>query len=247
VNVRLQKILSSAGVASRRASEQMILDGRVMVNGKTVLELGTKADPQKDAIKVDGRRIKTAIEEVRQRYIVLYKPKGYVTTRSDPEGRRTVMDLIGEGAYIYPVGRLDYDSEGLLLMMTDGELAARLMHPRHEVDKVYEVIVMGTPDARAIEKLRKGVHIEGGRTSPADVHVGTTVKGSRPTTLLTLTIREGRNRQIRKMCSAVGLPVRDLRRIRMGPIGLGRLKPGQWRDLTAEEVRRLKRDAQRDV
>jgi 23S rRNA pseudouridine2605 synthase len=247
VNVRLQKILSSAGVASRRASEQMILDGRVMVNGKTVLELGTKADPEKDAIKVDGRRIKTAVEEVKQRYIVLYKPKGYVTTRSDPEGRRTVMDLIGEGAYIYPVGRLDYDSEGLLLMMTDGELAARLMHPRHEVDKVYEVIVMGTPDARAIEKLRKGVHIEGGRTSPADVHVGTTVKGSRPTTLLTLTIREGRNRQIRKMCSAVGLPVRDLRRIRMGPIGLGRLKPGQWRDLTAEEVRRLKRDAQRDV
>lgn len=239
MEIRLQKILSTAGIASRRASEQMILEGRVMVNGKTVLELGTKADPEKDAIKVDGRRIQT---EVRQRYIVLYKPKGYVTTRKDPEGRRTVMDLIGEGAYIYPVGRLDYDSEGLLLMMTDGDLAAKLMHPRHEVDKVYEVIVMGTPDGRALEKLRKGVHIEGGRTSPADVHTGTTVKGSRPTTLLTLTIREGRNRQIRKMCSAVGLPVRDLRRIRMGPIGLGRLKPGQWRDLTSEEVRRLKRD-----
>jgi 23S rRNA pseudouridine2605 synthase len=239
VEIRLQKILSTAGVASRRASEQMILEGRVAVNGETVRELGTKADPEKDSIKVDGRRIKTA--EVVHRYIVLYKPKGYVTTRSDPEGRRTVMDLIGEGAYIYPVGRLDYDSEGLLLMMTDGDLAARLMHPRHEVDKVYEVIVMGAPDARALEKLRRGVHIEGGRTSPADVHVGTTVKGGRPTTLLTLTIREGRNRQIRKMCSAVGLPVRDLRRIRMGPIGLGRLKPGQWRDLTPEEVRRLKK------
>ena len=241
VEIRLQKILSTAGIASRRASEQMILDGRVMVNGKTILELGAKADPEKDAIKVDGRRIKT---EVTHRYIVLYKPKGYVTTRKDPEGRRTVMDLIGDGAYIYPVGRLDYDSEGLLLMMTDGDLAAKLMHPRHEVDKVYEVIVMGTPDGRALEKLRKGVHIEGGRTSPADVHTGTTVKGSRPTTLLTLTIREGRNRQIRKMCSAVGLPVRDLRRIRMGPIGLGRLKPGQWRDLTPEEVRRLKRDVE---
>ena len=223
MEIRLQKILSTAGVASRRASEQMILEGRVAVNGETVRELGTKADPEKDSIKVDGRRIKTA--EVVHRYIVLYKPKGYVTTRSDPEGRRTVMDLIGEGAYIYPVGRLDYDSEGLLLMMTDGDLAARLMHPRHEVDKVYEVIVMGAPDARALEKLRRGVHIEGGRTSPADVHVGTTVKGGRPTTLLTLTIREGRNRQIRKMCSAVGLPVRDLRRIRMGPIGLGRLNP----------------------
>jgi 23S rRNA pseudouridine2605 synthase len=240
VNVRLQKILSASGIASRRASEQMILEGRVMVNGKTVLELGTKADPEKDSIKVDGRKIKTDV--IQQRYIVLYKPKGYVTTRRDPEGRRTVMDLIGEGAYIYPVGRLDYDSEGLLLMVTDGELAARLMHPRHEVDKVYEVIVAGTPDARDIEKLRKGVHIEGGRTSPAEVHVENTVRGPRPTTMLTITIKEGRNRQIRKMCSAVGLPVRDLRRVRMGPIGLGRLKPGQWRDLTPEEVRRLKRD-----
>jgi 23S rRNA pseudouridine2605 synthase len=238
--IRLQKILSAAGVASRRASEQMILEGRVMVNGATVHELGTKADPSKDVIKVDGRRIKT---DVTHRYIVLYKPKGYVTTRKDPEGRRTVMDLIGEGAYIYPVGRLDYDSEGLLLMMTDGDLAARLMHPRHEVDKVYEVIVMGTPDARAIEKLRKGVYIEGGRTSPADVHVEGTVKGARPTTKLTITIREGRNRQIRKMCSAVGLPVRDLRRVRMGPIGLGRLKPGQWRDLSTREVADLKRSA----
>ena len=235
--IRLQKILSAAGVASRRASEQMILEGRVMVNGETVRELGTKADPQKDAIKVDGRRVKT---DVAHRYIVLYKPKGYVTTRKDPEGRKTVMDLIGDGAYIYPVGRLDYDTEGLLLMTTDGDLAARLMHPRHEVDKEYEVIVMGAPDARALEKLRKGVFIEGGRTSSADVHVGTTVKGARPTTLLTITIREGRNRQIRKMCSAVRLPVRDLRRIRMGPITLGRLKPGQWRDLTPGEIKRLK-------
>lgn len=237
MNVRLQKILSTAGVASRRASEQLILEGRVTVNGETVRELGTKADPDIDAIKVDGRRIKT---HVPPRYIVLYKPKGYVTTRKDPEGRRTVMDLIGEGDYIYPVGRLDYDTEGLLLMMTDGELAARLMHPRHEVDKVYEVIVMGIPDPRAVDKLRKGVFIEGGRTSPADVHVDNTVKGIRPTTKLTVTIREGRNRQIRKMCSAVGLPVRDLRRIAMGPIGLGHLKLGQWRDLTPGEVRRLK-------
>jgi len=164
--IRLQKILSAAGVASRRASEQMILDGRVMVNGETIRALGSKADPSKDVIKVDGRRIKT---DVAHRYIVLYKPKGYVTTRSDPEGRKTVMDLIGEGAYIYPVGRLDYDSEGLLLMMTDGDLAARLMHPRHEVDKVYEVIVMGSPDPRGLEKLRKGVYIDGGRTSPAEM------------------------------------------------------------------------------
>jgi 23S rRNA pseudouridine2605 synthase len=237
MQARLQKILSAAGVASRRASEQLILEGRVTVNGETVRELGTKADPDKDAIKVDGRRIKA---DITQRYIALYKPKGYVTTRKDPEGRRTVMDLIDDGGYIYPVGRLDYDTEGLVLMTTDGDLAARLMHPRHEVDKEYEVIVLGAPDVRAIEKLKKGVYIEGGRTSPAHVHVGTTVKGHKPTTLLTITIREGRNRQIRKMCSAVGLPVRDLRRIRMGPITLGRLKPGQWRDLTPPEVKRLK-------
>jgi 23S rRNA pseudouridine2605 synthase len=235
--IRLQKILSAAGVASRRASEQMILDGRVTVNGETVRELGTKADPDKDAIKVDGRRIKT---DVPDRYIALYKPKGYVTTRKDPEGRRTVMDLIGEGEYIYPVGRLDYDSEGLLLMMSDGDLAAKLMHPRHEVEKVYEVIVAGVPEPKALDKLRKGVFIEGGRTSPAVVHVENTVKGSRPTTKLTISIHEGKNRQIRRMCSAVGLPVWELRRIRMGPIGLGRLRPGQWRDLTREEVRRLK-------
>jgi len=237
VIARLQKILSAAGVASRRASEQLILEGRVTVNGETVRELGTKADPGKDAIKVDGRRIKT---DIPHRYIALYKPKGYVTTRKDPEGRKTVMDLIGKGEYIYPVGRLDYDSEGLLLMMSDGDLAGRLMHPRHEVDKVYEVIVAGVPEPKAIEKLRKGVFIEGGRTSPAVVHVENTVKGARPTTRLTISIHEGRNRQIRRMCSAVGLPVWELRRIRMGPIGLGRLKPGQWRDLTRDEVRRLK-------
>lgn len=237
---RLQKILSASGVASRRASEQMILEGRVTVNGDTVRELGTKADPQKDIIKVDGRRIKTV---VRNRYIALYKPKGYVTTRSDPEGRRTVMDLVGEGDYIYPVGRLDYDSEGLLLLTSDGDLAARLTHPRHEVEKTYEVIVAGMPDVRALEKLKKGVFIEGGRTAPAHVHVGSIVKGARPTTKLTIVIHEGRNRQIRRMCSAVGLPVRELRRVRMGPIGLGRLKPGQWRELTPDEVRRLKHAA----
>lgn len=238
MEARLQKILSAAGVASRRASEQLILEGRVTVNGETVRELGTKADPEKDAIKVDGRRIKTSIAH---RYIALYKPKGYVTTRKDPEGRRTVMDLIGEGDYIYPVGRLDYDSEGLLLLTSDGDLAAKLMHPRHEVDKVYEVIVLGIPDARAIEKLRKGVYIEGGRTSPAKVHVGTTVKGAKPTTKMTISIHEGRHRQVRHMCSAVGLPVRALRRVRMGPIDLGRLKPGQWRDLSPREVLDLQR------
>ena len=145
------------------------------------------------------------------------------------------MDLIGEGAYIYPVGRLDYDSEGLLLMMTDGDLAARLTHPRHEVDKVYEVIVLGMPDPKAMEKLRKGVFIDGRRTSPADVHAGTTVKGHKPTTLLTITLREGRNRQIRKMCRAVGLPVRDLRR---DPDGADRPGPPETRPVARPDARR---------
>jgi 23S rRNA pseudouridine2605 synthase len=234
--IRLQKILSAAGVASRRASEQLILEGRVMVNGEVVRELGSKADPAAD-IRVDGRRIKAA---TRQRYIALYKPKGYVTTRRDPEGRPTVIDLLGEAGYIYPVGRLDYDSEGLLLLTTDGELAAQLTHPRHEVEKEYEVIVAGVPDPAAIEKLRRGVFIDGRRTAPAEVHSGHVVKSARPTTRLTITLHEGRNRQIRKMCSAVGLPVRDLRRVRMGSITIGHLRPREWRDLTPREVGSLK-------
>ena len=235
--IRLQKILSAAGVASRRASEQLILEGRVTVNGEVVRTLGTKADPSAD-IRVDGRRIKSA---ARQRYIALHKPKGYVTTRSDPEGRPTVIDLLGDAGYIYPVGRLDYDSEGLLLLTTDGGLAARLMHPRHGVEKEYEVIVAGVPEASSIEKLRRGVFIDGRRTAPAHVAAGHVVKSARPTTRLTITLREGRNRQVRKMCSAVGLPVRDLRRIRMGSVSLGRLRAGEWRDLTPREVESLKR------
>jgi pseudouridine synthase len=235
--IRLQKILSAAGVASRRASEQLILEGRITVNGEVIRTLGTKAEPGAD-IRVDGRRIKSA---TRQRYIALYKPKGYVTTRSDPEGRPTVIDLLGDAGYIYPVGRLDYDSEGLLLLTTDGDLAARLMHPRHEVEKEYEVIVAGVPDPAAIDKLRRGVFIDRRRTAPAHVHAGHVVKSAHPTTRLTITIHEGRNRQIRKMCSAVGLPVRDLRRVRMGSVEIGHLRPGQWRDLTPREIGSLKR------
>jgi 23S rRNA pseudouridine2605 synthase len=249
--IRLQKLLSAAGVASRRASEELITSGRVTVNGEAVTELGSKANPDDD-IRVDGRRIKSG---ARPRYIAMYKPKGYVTTRHDPEGRPTVIDLLGDAGYIYPVGRLDYDSEGLLLLTTDGELAATLTHPRHEVEKEYEVIVLGEPDPAALDKLRRGVFIDGRRTAPAKVYAGHVVKSSRPTlrhaqgrpersrgatTRLTITLHEGRNRQIRKMCSAVGLPVRDLRRVRMGSVEIGRLRPGEWRDLSAREVQSLK-------
>ena len=218
--VRLQKLLSMAGVASRRAAETLILEGRVEVNGTVVRTLGTKADPAQDEIRVDGRRVKF---DVQPRYILLNKPKGYVTTRSDPEGRRTVMDLIrGVHEYVYPVGRLDYDSEGLLLLTSDGDLAARLTHPRHGVERVYEAIVAGVPDASAIDQLRRGVFLDGERTQPADVRVGNSVGGGgRETTRLVVTLREGRNRQVRRMCASVGHPIRRLTRVRMGPIGLG--------------------------
>src|SRR3954463_8850126 len=150
---RLQKILSQAGIASRRASEQMMLEGRVTVNGKTVRELGTKADPARDDIRVDGRRVKGAEHH---RYLLLNKPRGYVTTRSDPEKRKTVLDLLkGVREYIYPVGRLDYDSEGLLILTNDGDLAARLTHPRHGIARVYEARVLGEPDAHDISRLSK--------------------------------------------------------------------------------------------
>jgi pseudouridine synthase len=236
--IRLQKILSTAGVASRRASEQLMTGGRVTVNGEVVRELGSKADPSRDDIRVDGRRIRTGI---RHRYLALYKPRGYVTTRRDPEGRPTVIDLLGRDAgYIYPVGRLDYDSEGLLLLTTDGALAERLTHPRHEVERVYEAIVAGVPDDAAIAKLRRGVFIDGRRTAPAEVRRGATVTSGGPTTKLTIALREGRNRQVRKMCLAVGHPVRALTRTSMGGIRLGRLRPGEWRELSAAELDSLR-------
>src|SRR4051812_2777654 len=210
---RLQKILSAAGVASRRLSEELILQGRVSVNGETVRELGTKADPATDEIKVDGRRIKTA---QRKRYVLLNKPRGYITTRSDPQGRPTVMDLLqGVKEYVYPVGRLDYDSEGLLLLTNDGELATRLAHPRHEVDKVYQARVRGVPDDHVLDRLAKGVTIDGRRTAPARVRASEPiVRESGEHTIVELTIHEGRQRQVRKMFEAVGHPVVRLKRVR---------------------------------
>src|SRR6185436_8855001 len=164
---RLQKILSQAGVASRRASEQLMLEGRVTVNGVTVMELGTKAEPGRDDIRVDGRRVKVVEHH---RYLLLNKPRGYVTTRSDPQRRPTVIDLLrGVREYVYPVGRLDFDSEGLLLLTNDGDLAAKLTHPRHGVARVYEARVLGVPDARDLDRLSRGIVIERRRTQPADI------------------------------------------------------------------------------
>jgi len=238
---RLQKILSRAGVASRRAAEQLMLQGRVTVNGNTVTELGTRADASSDDIRVDGRRVKGP---ERHRYILLYKPKGYVSTRSDPQRRPTVIDLVaGIGEYIYPVGRLDFDSEGLMILTNDGDLAARLTHPRHGVERVYEAQVAGLPDAHDLARLRKGIVIDGRRTEPARVDLSPRRGGP----VLQITLREGRNRQIRKMCDAIGHPIDNLRRTAIGPIRDGRLKPGQWRELTNDEVRRLRAAAGDDV
>ncbi|HEY7186446.1 MAG TPA: pseudouridine synthase [Vicinamibacterales bacterium] len=234
---RLQKILSQAGIASRRAAEKLIADGRVSVNGETVREMGVKADPTVDDIRVDGRRVKSA---ERPRYILLNKPKGYVTTRSDPQRRPTVIDLVsGVREYVYPVGRLDYDSEGLLLLTNDGDLAAKLTHPRHGVERTYEARVAGIPDREAIDRLRRGIPLDGHRTLPATVML-VNERRRDGSGLLRITIREGRNRQVRRMCEAVGHPVQTLRRIRIGPIADDKLKLGQWRQLTVSEVEKLK-------
>src|SRR5918992_966168 len=238
MEIRLQKIISAAGIASRRAAEKLIEEGRVQVNGATVTELGTKADPEVDDIRVDERRVKQA---QRHRYFLLNKPKGVVTTRKDPEKRRTVLDLLkGVREYVYPVGRLDFDSEGLLILTNDGDLAATLTHPKHEVERVYEAQVLGVPDAHDIERLSRGIVIEGRRTAPAQIELLRERRTEGDTSVLRVTIHEGRTRQVRKMADAIGHPVRTLRRVRIGPIADKNLRLGAYRELTAEEVRKLK-------
>ena len=238
---RLQKILSAAGVASRRAAEQMILDGRVSVNKVTIRELGTKADVQRDDIRADGRRVKAE----RLRYILLNKPERVVTTKSDPHGRRTVMEFLKRvHESVNPVGRLDYDSAGLLLLTNDGDLASGLTHPRHGIEKKYRAEVAGIPGDEQLDVLARGIEIEGQRTLPASVKM---VKVRPPRrnhegrAVLEIGIREGRNRQVRKMCDAIGHPVQSLTRIAVGPLHDRELRPGEWRDLTSDEVDALKR------
>jgi len=243
MELRLQKIISAAGIASRRAAEKLIQEGRVQVNGTTVTTLGSKADPEVDDIRVDERRVK---QPQRQRYFLLNKPRGYVTTRSDPEQRPTVLDLLkGVREYVYPVGRLDFDSEGLLILTNDGDLAARLTHPSHEVERVYEAQVLGVPDAHDIDRLSRGVVIEGRRTGPAHIELLRERRTEGDTSVLRVTIHEGRTRQVRKMADAIGHPVRTLKRVRIGPVADKNLRPGSFRELTAEEVRKLKHAGKR--
>lgn len=240
--LRLQKILSAAGVASRRAAEALMAQGRVSVNGVTVTEPGTRADPAVDEIRVDGRRVGGAQPP---RYVLLHKPPRVVTTRRDPEGRRTVMDLIaGVRESVYPVGRLDYDSEGLLLLTNDGDLAAALTHPRHGVLKRYRAEVRGEIGEDALARLARGVVIDGERTGRAEVRrLRDPAAARRGGAVIEIGIREGRNRQVRRMCEAVGHPVVRLERVAIGPIEDRRLRPGQWRDLTPREVEALRTTA----
>lgn len=239
--VRLQKILSAAGVASRRVAETLIAEGRVTVDGEVVSELGSKADPDAD-IRVDGRRVRA---KGPRRYVLLYKPVHYVTTTSDPQRRPTVLTLLGPGAEgLYPVGRLDFDSEGLILLTNDGALADRLTHPRHEVPRSYEVRVFGVPGEAALASLTSGVYLDGKKTAPAAVRVIRSYEKSSGTqSLLELIIHEGRNRQVRRMCQAVGLPVITLARTQIGSLNDRRLKPGMYRELRPAEVQQLRRDA----
>lgn len=235
---RLQKIIAAAGIASRRKAEEMIAAGQVQVNGKVVSELGSKADPETDHIRVNGKLLHGA---QRHAYLLLNKPKGYVTTMSDPQKRPTVMDLIrGVKGRVYPVGRLDYASEGLLLLTNDGELAHKLMKAASHVPKTYVVKVAGTPKEEAITKLRAGVSIatdDGKRvkTGPAGVRI---VKEG-PNPWYEITLVEGRNRQIRRMFESVGHHVEKIKRVRYGPLTLD-VPPGKFRSLSAQEVARMR-------
>ena len=229
---RLQKILSSCGAASRRKAEQLILERRVRVNGNTAL-LGDTADIEEDVIEVDGVRLKKQPEKV---VLMLNKPRGYVCTLSDEKGRRNVAELVADcGVRVYPVGRLDLNSEGLLLLTNDGELANRLTHPKKEVDKVYLVWL-----SRYIEgceaSIAQPIEIDGRETRAAKVE---TITKNGETALLRVTIHEGRNRQIRRLCERAGVTVTRLRRVQEGPVSLGDLRPGQWRYLTDAEIAKL--------
>ena len=244
---RLQKVMAHAGVASRRACEEMIVDGRVKVNGKVVTELGTRVNPDKDVVLLDGRPL-TGSEA--PRYILLYKPAGYLSDTESTDGRPCLTDLVKVAQRLYPVGRLDYDSEGLMLLTNDGNLAHKLTHPRYEHPKEYLVLVEGRPLPSALRKLRQGIELSEGKTAPAEVEM---IDGpppylarpndarSQPTTWLRMVLREGRKREIRHMTAIVGHPTLRLIRVGLGPLRLVHLNPGEWRDATLVELRHLRR------
>ncbi len=231
---RIQKIISSCGAASRRQAEEWIRQGRVTCNGETC-QLGQSADPQTDVIRIDGKVLTTRQDRV---YIMLHKPRGFVTTLSDEKGRKDVSQLVECGQRVYPVGRLDMDSEGLLLLTNDGDFANKLMHPKHQIDKTYQVSVEGYQED-SLQRLSQPVELDGYRIQPPRVRA-ISINGTKAT--LEVTIHEGRNRQVRRMCAMAGMKVRRLVRVREGNLELGDLKKGCWRYLTEEELASLKED-----
>ncbi|HJB20266.1 MAG TPA: rRNA pseudouridine synthase [Candidatus Fournierella merdavium] len=239
---RIQKVMAEQGLCSRRAAEQIILEGRVKVNGHPA-RLGDKMDVNRDSLMIDGERIRL-VKKQEYHYLMLHKPRGFVTTTSDERGRKTVMDLLADyPVRVFPVGRLDKDSEGLLLLTNDGDFANLMMHPSHGVSKLYRVTVHPRADESQVVALSEGVTLEDGTvTQPAVVNVVVDEPGR---TVLEMTIKEGKNRQIRRMCEAVGLEVARLRRSAMGAVKLGMLQPGQYRELTKSEVAALRAAAQK--
>jgi 23S rRNA pseudouridine2605 synthase len=233
---RIQKILSEMGIASRREAEEMILEGRITVNGR-IAELGMKADPNRDHIKVDRKLLTKREPKV---YLMFNKPRNVVTTLKDPEGRPTVKDFLEDIRYrVYPVGRLDYDSEGLLLLTNDGDFANAIMHPSKKITKTYQVKVKGIPEQKEIDRLKKGIHLEDGLTAPAKVK---RLKTTENNSWLEVTIYEGRKRQLRRMFDQIGHSVLKLKRIRIKGVDIGDLKPGRYRYLTPDEVTRIKKE-----
>ncbi len=236
-DMRLQRWLAMCGVASRRRCEELITSGRVDVNGQAVTELGSKVDPEKDEVRVDGERVRAP---TRRYYVALNKPVGVVCTGDDPAGRPRAIDLVAAiPARLFPIGRLDEDSEGLLLLTNDGDFAERVAHPRYEVPKVYRVTVKGVPDPSALAKLMEGVWLSEGKTAPARVM---TLRKTREFTTVLITLREGRNREVRRMLAKVELPVTKLLRVQVGAVKLGTLKRGEWRMLAPWEVQALQEE-----
>ena len=229
---RLQKLIARAGICSRREAEKIISAGRVTVDGKIITELGAKADPSKNKIRVDGKPLKICAEKI---YLLLNKPRGYVSTVKDERGRKTVLELLGENfsERVYPVGRLDLNSEGLLILTNDGDLTNALIHPRYEVSKTYRATITGDITEDKLDRLRAGIELEDGLTAPAEVYL----LGDN---LVEVTIHEGRNRQVRRMFAAIGCDVKRLKRVKFAGLTIDGLKVGQYRELTAEEVAKLK-------
>lgn len=235
---RLQKILAAAGVGSRRHCEGLIADGRISVNGEIITQMGAKADPDKDTISVDGKPIVVGLDRL---YVLLYKPVGYTSTRFDRFAEHTVMELVSSiDSYLYPVGRLDENTSGLLLLTNDGDFAQMLTHPSHEVDKTYRAVVRGKVITETLHKLEAGVELEDGVTAPARAKL-ISYSPSTNTSKVEITIHEGRKRQVRRMFTAVGHRVQELARIRQGNLDLKGLKEGEYRFLTKEEVSELKK------